>query len=198
MTESSRQGRLFVVSGPSGVGKGTLVAEALKKLPHLRRAVTYTTRPPRKSERDGQDYHFVSVERFERLKDEGMFLEWAEVYGNFYGSPKYDVERLRLDGNDVVLVLDVKGALAVKRQCPDAKLVFIEPPSLGELRQRLKERGTDPPDVIARRLAKAQWEMEQALHFDHRVLNDTLENAVNKLVGLMQRPDGGDGCECHA
>lgn len=193
MTEPSRQGRLFVVSGPSGVGKGTLVAEALKKLPHLRRAVTYTTRPPRPNEKDGHDYHFVNLSEFERLKVDGAFLEWAEVYGNFYGSPKHEVERLRRDGEDVVLVLDVQGALAVKRKCPDAKLIFIEPPSLDELRQRLEEKGTDTADVIASRLAKAKGEMEQASHFDHRILNDTLGHAVDKSVALMRRHDGGEG-----
>lgn len=193
MTEPHRQGRLFVVSGPSGVGKGTLVAEVLKRLPNLHRAVTYTTRPPRPNERDGQDYHFVSMREFERLKEEGAFLEWAEVYGNFYGSPKHEVEQLRREGNDVVLVLDVQGALAVKRQCPDAILIFVEPPSLDELRQRLEERGTDPPDIIARRLAKAQEEMEQTIYFDHHILNDVLEHAVDELVRLMQ-PDGDRLC----
>ncbi|GBC98498.1 Guanylate kinase [bacterium HR17] len=186
---SQHRGRLFVVSGPSGVGKGTLVTEALKRLPHMRRAITYTTRPPRSGEVAGQDYHFVSPEEFERLKDEGAFLEWAEVYGNFYGSPRAEVERLRDAGYDVVLVLDVQGALTVKRKCPEAILIFVEPPSIAELQRRLEERGTDPPDAIARRLAKAQWEMEQAAFFDHRVLNDTVERAVNELVRVLQRPD---------
>ena len=187
MEPSQRQGRLFVVSGPSGVGKGTLVAEALKRLPHLRRAVTYTTRPPRPGEVAGQDYHFVSPEEFEWMKAQGAFLEWAEVYGNFYGSPRAEVDRLRQQGYDVVLVLDVQGALAVKRQCPDAVLIFIEPPSLDELRRRMEVRGADPPEAIARRLAKAAWEMQQAVHFDHRILNDALERAVGAVVSLMRR-----------
>lgn len=187
MEPSRRQGRLFVVSGPSGVGKGTLVVEVLKRLPHLRRAVTYTTRPPRPNEVSGQDYHFVSPEEFERLKRQGALLEWAEVYGNFYGSPRAKVERLRQQGYDVVLVLDVQGALAVKRQYPDAILIFVEPPSLDELRRRMELRGTDPPEIIARRLAKATWEMQQAVHFDHRVLNDAVERAVDELIALMRR-----------
>jgi guanylate kinase len=177
---------LFVVSGPSGVGKGTLVAEVLKRLPNLRRVVTYTTRPPRPNEALGHDYHFVSPEEFERLKAQGAFLEWAEVYGNFYGSPRKEVERLRQQGYDVVLVLDVQGALSVKRQCPDAILIFIEPPSLEELRRRMERRGTDPPEVIARRWAKAEWEWQQVVHFDHRILNDDLERAVQQLVALMR------------
>jgi len=186
MQPPQRSGRLFVVSGPSGVGKGTLVAEVLKRLPNLRRVVTYTTRPPRPNEASGHDYHFVSPEEFERLKAQGAFLEWAEVYGNFYGSPRKEVERLRQQGYDVVLVLDVQGALSVKRQCPDAILIFIEPPSLEELRRRMERRGTDPPEVIARRWAKAKWEWQQVVHFDHRILNDDLERAVQKLVALMR------------
>lgn len=181
-------GRLFVVSGPSGVGKGTLVREVLKRLSHLRRAVTYTTRPPRPGEVNGQDYHFISREEFERLKAEGAFLEWAEVYGNFYGSPRKEVERLRKGGHDVVLVLDVQGALAVKKSCPDAILIFVEPPSLDELQDRLQGRGTETPKVIAQRLEKAGWEMEQSVHFDHRILNDDLQKAVEALVALMGRP----------
>lgn len=184
---SGRKGRLFVVSGPSGVGKGTVVTEVLKRLPNLRRAVTYTTRQPRPGEVQGKDYHFVSREEFERLKEQGAFLEWAEVYGNFYGSPRHEVEQILSSGQDVVLVLDVQGALAVKRQIPDAVLIFLEPPSLEELRRRLEMRGTDPPEVIERRMAKAQWEMEQASKFDHIVLNDELERAVNELVKLMGR-----------
>lgn len=192
MAEPHRKGRLFVVSGPSGAGKGTVVMEALKHLPNLRRAITYTTRPPRPNEVAERDYHFISPDNFERLKEKGEFLEWAEVYGNFYGSPKGEVERLRNEGYDVVLVLDVQGALTVKRQCPDAVLIFVEPPSLDELRRRLEERGTDPPKVIAQRLAKAKWENQQAVHFDHWVLNDTLQQAVDALVKLIQRPKGGE------
>ncbi len=180
-----RCGRLFVVSGPSGVGKGTVVAEVMKRLPNLRRVVTFTTRPPRPGEEAGRDYHFVSRKEFERLREQGAFLEWAEVYGNFYGSPKHEVERLLAEGHDAVLVVDVQGALAVKEQRPDAILVFLQPPSLEELKRRLKMRGTDPPEVIARRLAKADWEMQQAYRFDHIVLNDELENAVRALMRLM-------------
>lgn len=181
------KGRLFVVSGPSGVGKGTVVAEVLKRLPNLKRTITYTTRKPRQGELQGRDYHFVTHEEFERLREQGAFLEWAEVYGNFYGSPRKEVEQLLASGHDVVLVLDVQGALSVKQQIPEAVLIFLEPPSLDELRRRLETRGTDPPEAIERRMEKAKWEMEQASKFDHIVLNDKLEDAVNELVKLMQR-----------
>ncbi|MEZ8221523.1 guanylate kinase [Candidatus Fervidibacteria bacterium JGI MDM2 JNZ-1-D12] len=199
-SQSDRKGRLFVVSGPSGVGKGTVVAEILKRLPNLKRAVTYTTRQPRQGEVQGKDYRFITHEEFERLKEQGAFLEWAEVYGNFYGSPKHEVEQLLSSGHDVVLVLDVQGALAVKRQIPEAVLIFLEPPSLCELRRRLEARGTDPPEAIERRMAKAKWEMEQASKFDHIVLNDKLEDAVRELVKLMKREttvkfrEGDDRC----
>ncbi|MCX7643082.1 MAG: guanylate kinase [Armatimonadetes bacterium] len=194
------KGRLFVVSGPSGVGKGTVVAEVLKRLPNLKRVVTYTTRQPRQGEVQGKDYRFVTKEEFERLKEQGAFLEWAEVYGNFYGSPKHEVEQLLSSGQDVVLVLDVQGALAVKREVPEAVLIFLEPPSLDELRKRLETRGTESPEVIERRVAKAKWEMEQASKFDHTVLNERLEDAVSRLVKLMQKAttaqsgEGGDRC----
>lgn len=184
-----RKGRLFVISGPSGVGKGTITTEVLKRIPSLKKAVTYTTRTPRPGEVAGKDYHFVNRDEFERLKCQGEFLEWAEVYGNFYGSPKREVERLLSEGFDVVLVLDVQGALSVKAQYPDSVLVFLKPPSLEELRRRLEERGTEPPEVIERRMLKASWEMQQAGKFDHIVVNDELDKAVDEIIRIICQPE---------
>lgn len=184
-----RKGRLFVISGPSGVGKGTITTEVLKRVPSLKKAVTYTTRTPRPGEVAGKDYHFVNRDEFERLKCQGEFLEWAEVYGNFYGSPKREVERLLSEGFDVVLVLDVQGALSVKAQYPDSVLVFLKPPSLEELRRRLEERGTEPPEVIERRMLKASWEMQQAGKFDHIVVNDEIDKAVDEIIRIICQPE---------
>ncbi|MCS7193239.1 MAG: guanylate kinase, partial [Armatimonadetes bacterium] len=155
-------------------------------MPNLKRAVTYTTRQPRQGEIKGKDYHFVTREEFERLKRQGLFLEWAEVYGNFYGSPKHEVEQLLSNGYDVVLVLDVQGALAVKEQIPEAVLIFLKPPSLDELKRRLEARGTETAEAIEKRMLKAKWEMEQAIKFDHIVTNDKLDEAVKELVKLMK------------
>lgn len=184
-----RKGRLFVISGPSGVGKGTITTEVLKRIPSLKKAVTYTTRTPRPGEVAGKDYHFVNRDEFERLKCQGEFLEWAEVYGNFYGSPKREVERLLPEGFDVVLVLDVQGALSVKEKYPDSVLVFLKPPSLEELRRRLEDRGTEPPEVIERRMLKASWEMQQAGKFDHIVVNDELDKAVDEIIRIICQPE---------
>lgn len=187
--EAERKGRLFVISGPSGVGKGTITIEVLKRVPSLKKVVTYTTRTPRPGEVAGKDYHFVNRDEFEKLKCQGEFLEWAEVYGNFYGSPKREVERLLSEGFDVVLVLDVQGALSVKAQYPDSVLVFLKPPSLEELRRRLEERGTDPPEVIERRMLKASWEMQQAVKFDHVVVNDEIDKAVDEIIHIICQPE---------
>lgn len=187
--EVERKGRLFVISGPSGVGKGTITIEVLKRVPSLKKVVTYTTRTPRPGEVAGKDYHFVNRDEFEKLKCQGEFLEWAEVYGNFYGSPKREVERLLSEGFDVVLVLDVQGALSVKAQYPDSVLVFLKPPSLEELRRRLEERGTEPPEVIERRMLKASWEMQQAVKFDHVVVNDEIDKAVDEIIHIICQPE---------
>ncbi len=182
-----QRGHLFVVSGPSGAGKGTLVAQALKALPHLRKVTTYTTRPPRPGEQKCRDYHFVSSEQFEEMKKRGAFLEWAVVYGHSYGSPIAEVERIRDDGKDVVLVLDVQGASAVKKKFPEAILIFVEPPSPQELERRLRERGTDSPSAIEQRIATAPSEMAQKQIFDFVIVNDQLDQAVHQLIRILKR-----------
>jgi guanylate kinase len=179
-------GRLFVVAGPSGVGKGTIVRCLLERLPRLRVSISVTTRPPRPTEQDGVDYSFVSDGEFSRMAREGGLLEWAEVFGHRYGTPVRAVQDALADGHDVVLEIDVQGAFQVREKLPSAVLVLLEPPSLAELERRLRERGTEDEERLAERLATAEWELGQRAWFDHVLVNDDLERAVDLLVAIIQ------------
>jgi guanylate kinase len=183
-----QKGRLFVVSGPSGAGKGTLVKELMRRYPHLRLSISATTRKPRPGEQEGREYFFLSEEEFQRCVAEGAFLEWAEVYGNRYGTFAEQVERELRAGYDLVLEIDVQGALQVKGKMPEAVTVFIQPPSLSELEERLRGRRTDKEEEIKKRLQKAEWEMEKGRHsFDYRIVNDRLEDAADRLAEIYER-----------
>lgn len=174
-----------MVAGPSGVGKGTVVRQVLRRLPGVRLSVSATTRPRRPSERDGVDYLFVTGTEFDALVDEGGLLEWAEVFGHRYGTPRRWVEEALAAGDDVVLEIDVRGAEQVREAMPEAVLVFIDPPSLHELERRLRSRGTEDEARIAHRLAKAGWEREQRAWFDHVVVNDDLERASAQVAAII-------------
>ncbi|RUM88612.1 MAG: guanylate kinase, partial [Thermovibrio sp.] len=156
------KGLLIVISAPSGTGKTTLVHMLLKEFPDLEFSVSYTTRPPRPGEVDGRDYHFVDRKTFERMIEEGDFLEWAEVYGNLYGTSRTQVLKALNEGKDVILDIDTQGALQVKKNFPEAVLIFILPPSLKELERRLRNRGTDDEETIERRLKTAREEIRRA------------------------------------
>jgi guanylate kinase len=158
----------------------------LDLVPGLRLSVSATTRPPRPSERDGQDYRFVSDEEFDALVREGELLEWAEVFGARYGTPRRWVEEALAAGHDVVLEIDVQGAEQVREALPDAVLIFLAPPSLEELERRLRVRGTEDEDTLARRLAKAGWELGRRGWFDHVVVNDDLERASAQVAAIIQ------------
>lgn len=185
--------RLFVISGPSGAGKGTLLAELRKQRPDLGLTVSATTRSPRPGEVDGSSYYFLSDEEFRRRIAAGEFVEWAEVHGHLYGTLVTEVKRLLAKGHSLVLEIDVQGALNVRKVYPDAVLVFIEPPSLQVLEERLRGRGTEDEASIELRLKNARHEMELADQYDVRIVNDTVDRAAQELGSVMRRfeMDGG-------
>ncbi len=178
-------GRLFVVSGPSGVGKGTVIAETLRRVPALELATSATTRARRPDEVDGREYHFLAGAEFERRVGEGEFLEHVSYAGNRYGTLRSEVERRLRAGRDVVLEIEVVGARAIKRQMPEAVLVFIAPPAVSDLEARLRGRGTDSDAEIEHRLGIARREMEAQPEFDHVIMNDDAERAAAELAALV-------------
>jgi guanylate kinase len=178
-------GFLLVVSGPSGVGKGTMVERLLAARPECTLSISTTTRPRRAHETDGVQYHFVSQEEFERRRAAGQFLEWAEVHGQLYATPRAFVEENLRQGRVVVLEVDVQGGASVRRAQQGSVSVFICPPTIEALRERLGGRGTDPPDVIERRLGNATFELSQWKDYDYLVWNEQLEPAVALLVAIV-------------
>lgn len=184
------RGRLFVVAGPSGAGKTTVIARALEAVPmHL--SVSATTRAPRQGEVDGVDYVFVTEEKFDQLIAEDALLEFEHVYGNHYGTPKAPVESALERGEDVLLEIDVKGALAVQGRMPESVLIFVRPPSEDALEERLLGRETDDRAAIERRLEEAPWELEVGrTRFDRVIVNDDLDRAVAELERQLRGENG--------
>jgi len=190
------KGRLFVISGPSGTGKGTICKELVKD-EKIRLSVSMTTRSPREGEVHGISYFFATKEEFEQKIASGGFLEYAEVFGNYYGTPKMEVLELLDEGIDVLLEIDVQGALQIKDVYPEAVLVFILPPSMEELRSRLSGRGTETQDVIERRLGKAAHEISFAAQYDYAVINDQLDEAVADVKTVIRAAHFGVTGEIH-
>lgn len=179
------KGMLIVVSGPSGCGKGTLLAEVLKKDKFFY-SVSATTRSPRPGETDGVNYYFLTKEKFEETAENGGMLEYASYCGNYYGTPKKPVEDMLERGIHVILEIEVQGAMKIKEKCPDALFVFILPPSLKELRRRLNKRGTETEEVIKRRLGEAAGEIAQARKYDYTVVNGELSEAVDDFLAIIR------------
>jgi len=183
--------RVIVITGPSGVGKGTLIRLLRERLPELGLSVSATTREPRAGEQQGVDYHFLSDADFDRLIEEGAFLEHAEYAGRRYGTLRTELERRAAAGEPVLLEIEVQGARQIRESMPSAVQVFIEPPSPEALRERLVGRGTDAPEVVERRLRVAAAELAAKDEFQHRVVNDRLHDAVEALVGIVRAAVGG-------
>ncbi len=181
----TRKGILFVISGPSGVGKGTIREAALRKINGVQLSISATTRKPRTGEVDGRDYFFLDASSFKQLIDRDLLLEWAQVYNNFYGTPRQFVDQNINQGKDVLLEIDIQGALQVKEKMPEGIFIFIAPPSLEELACRLITRGKDTAESIEVRLAACKWEMEQIKHYDYRVLNQDLDTAVDTVSSII-------------
>ncbi len=185
MNGTVRRGNLIVLSGPSGVGKDTLLAGLLKRVDGVVKCLTATTRPPREGERHGVDYLFLSIEEFERWIAEGRFLEYARYNQAYYGTPLHLVEEARAKGLDVILKIEVQGGLQVRQRVREAILIFVQPPSMEVLRQRLTARGTDTPEQIERRLRIAEEEMRVMPQYDYLVTNDHLEQAIDLLRAII-------------
>lgn len=180
------QASLYVISGPSGAGKGTLVERLLSRVPDIWVSVSATTRAPREGEVEGVHYFFLSPEQFQETVDADGFVEWARVHSNCYGTPVAPIQEHLAAGTDVLLEIDVQGGFQVRDRFPDAKLVFVAPPSMEVLEQRLRGRGTDPEDVIAQRLHNAGAEMDASARYDLVIVNDDLDKATDELVKVIE------------
>ena len=180
-----RKGKTFIICGPSGVGKGTVVARLLSEDPSLYFSVSATTRDPRPGEVDGQHYHFLSREQFQKWIDEDAFLEHAEFVGNCYGTPKFYVDEAMEQGRDVLLDIEIQGADLVYAKRPETIRIYIAPPSWDELERRLIGRGTESPEKVRSRLARGKVEFASAVNFDYFVINDTVDRAVEEITAIM-------------
>jgi guanylate kinase len=178
-------GQLFVLSGPSGVGKSSLRERVLKIFPELEYSISYTSRTPRQGETEGKDYHFVSLDAFMAMREAGAFVEWAQVHGNYYGTPRDQLAQHLKEGRDVLLEIDVQGARRVKGYFPGASFIFVLPPDRKTLEKRLLERGTEQGPDMKARLENASGELREAVWFDYLLVNDLLEKAVETLAAVI-------------
>ena len=180
-----KKGLLIVISGASGTGKGTVCKELLAREHGVAFSVSATSRAPREGEQDGREYYFRTRAEFEAMIEEGAFLEYADVYGNYYGTPLAPIEARRSAGEDILLEIDTQGALNVMERCPDCTFIFLLPPSLEELRRRITGRGTESEESLARRLAAARDEIRLGRRYRYAVLNDTVEDATTRIQTIL-------------
>ena len=180
-----RKGNLIVISGTSGAGKGTICKELLKREDNLYISVSATTRSPREGEVHGVNYYFLTKEEFKKKVDNNEFLEWAEVHGNYYGTPKFNVEEMINEGKNIILEIDVQGALNVKKNCEDGVFIFILPPTMEELKRRIIARGSETPESLIKRFKTAYEEINYISKYNYAVINDDLEEAVQKVQNIL-------------
>ena len=180
-----KKGLLIVLSGASGTGKGTICKELLRREPNIAYSISATTRPPRMGEQDGREYYFCTRETFETMIADGAFLEYADVYGNYYGTPLRPIEERRAAGEDILLEIDTQGALRVMERCPDGTFICLLPPSLAELRRRITGRGTETEEDLAVRLAAARDEIRLGMRYRYAVLNDTVAEATTRVQTIL-------------
>ncbi|MGB9840203.1 guanylate kinase [Thermovenabulum sp.] len=181
----NNKGMLIVLSGPSGAGKGTVCSKLLERNTNIALSISYTTRSPRPGEKNGVNYFFTDKENFERMIKEGCFLEWANVYNNYYGTPKKFVEEKINNGQDVILEIDIQGAKQIKQNWKDAVFIFILPPNLEELKRRIEKRGSETEESLRLRLMCALDELKALSSYDYVIVNDDIDKAVEKLQAII-------------
>jgi len=181
-----KRGTLFVISSPSGGGKSTIISHLLEQEDNLYYSISATTREPRPGEKDGKDYHFFSKEEFKKKVRKNEFIEWAEVHNNFYGTLKSEIDDALKRGENVVLDIDVQGGESIKKIFPDSVLIFLMPPSLEELEVRLKNRGTESELSLKQRLNAAKYEIEHAGMYNYQIINDSVDDTVNKVKTIIK------------
>ena len=190
-------GKLIVVSGASGVGKSTVLKEVMSRLSNLHFSVSATTRAQRPGEVDGVNYYFVDRDKFQAMIKNQELLEYAEYVGNFYGTPEAPIDQALKNGNDILLDIEIQGALNVKKRRPDTIMIYMMAPSFAELERRLSSRGDTAPEVVAERLSHAKWEFTFAHQYDYLVINDQVENAVNEIISIITAEKCKMDCRIH-
>jgi len=184
---TGNRGCLFIVSSPSGGGKTTLCKAVLNRFPDIRYSVSFTTRKPRKNEQDGVDYHFITKKMFKEKKESDQWAEWAEVHGQFYGTSAEFIKNVVSSGHDILLDIDTQGTFQISRRYPESVTIFIMPPSMDVLRDRLETRGTDTGQEIVRRLLNAEKEISKKDRYRHVIINDRLSTATNELITIIEK-----------